>query len=91
MSAHFALRARIDALTNEDLARLVMVAVIALDDAEMEPELANLLQTSNTDLRAWSERVIYGTDNPLSLDHLTSVALGLFDPDADPSAAAHGE
>lgn len=91
MSANLALRARIDALADEDLARLVMVAVIALDDVEMEPELANLMKTSDTDLCAWSERIIYGTDNQLSFDHLASVALGLFDPDADRSADAHGE
>ena len=72
------LRSQVQALPEEDIARLVMVAAQALNDQNWKSEIADLCDVPKDDLEKWSARVVWGDNGEPALQHAAAVALGWF-------------
>ncbi|MBI6725673.1 hypothetical protein YA0089_18880 [Pseudomonas viridiflava] len=72
------LRSQVQALPEEDIARLVMVAAQALNDQNWTSEIADLCDVPKDDLEKWSARVVWGDNGEPALQHAAAVALGWF-------------
>lgn len=80
-----AFREKLQSLPGEDLATLVIVAAIALDDDEMPAEIANLLRVEEEALAEWGARVLHSGPTGSALDDLACKVIGLTD-DEQPTA-----
>lgn len=69
-------RERLLSLPAEDLATLVVVAAIALDDLEMPEDIAGQLGIEEEALSEWEERVLHTGPIGATLDDLASKVLG---------------
>lgn len=70
------LREKVLALTDEDLAKLVMVAAQALNDQVWTAEIADLCDIPKEELEAWSDRVVWTDDPSTSLYEAATYFLG---------------
>lgn len=70
------LREKVLALTDEDLARLVIVAAQALNDQVWTAEIADLCDIPKEELEAWSDRVVWTDDPSTSLYEAATYFLG---------------
>ncbi|WP_153606264.1 hypothetical protein [Ectopseudomonas mendocina] len=69
-------RERLLSLPAEDLATLVVVAAIALDDLEMPEDIAGQLGIEKEALSEWEARVLHAGPIGSTLDDLASKVLG---------------
>lgn len=61
------LREKVMALSDEDLARLVLITAHALNDQQWTAEIAELCDIPKEELEAWSDRVVWTDDLDTSL------------------------
>lgn len=74
------LREQLNALAEEDLARLVMVTAQALNDQEWTAEIAKPCGMSQEQLEAWAERVVWKADPNATLFEAATKVLGWASP-----------